>query len=181
MTMAFNPKKSAQEGGTYQGLPPDDYLLAIVDFERVESKNGRPYLKTKTKVISGPAKNKTFRDRLMVPRMDRNGNVHADDGGIAGRFGSQLMACGWEDDIDPASDRALREALIGKPFKARVKRKVSDGWVDNEVERYLTGDKITEDEASAMADWAESFASNAPEAPPEEDDVPPPDDSDIPF
>jgi hypothetical protein len=168
----FDPKK-AKEDGKYTGIPPGEYLVVIRDWERKTSQKGAPYLKPKVQVIAGPAKNKTFRDLLML-------NVY--ESAPAGyRVASLLEAVGHRDEIDLDDDAAMRDAILNRPFKARIKRSFRDEWVDNSIERYVV--ETTDEERALMDDWLANKPEEEPRSAPVDEDVPhrASYDDDIPF
>jgi hypothetical protein len=166
----FDPKKAREEGN--QGIPPADYLLAIKTFERKESKKGKDYLLCKIGVIHGAAKGKTFRDII---------SLDVDNSGTAFRLSLLMEGVGHEEAIDLRSDEDLRKALINRPFKAKVNRKVENGYTNNGIERYLVGQAVTDGEREIMNDWVIDASATDDYDNPGGGDVPPPGDDDIPF
>lgn len=141
--MAFDPKKAREEGNN-QGVPASTYLVAIVWMARKESKKGKPYERIKVEIISGAAKGKTFFDMI---------NLDISNEGAAFRLGLLLGELNGDNPIELEDDAQVRSALMHKPFKAEVNRKLNDGYVNNGIAKILVGDKVTEAEREAMEQW----------------------------
>lgn len=173
----FDPQKAREEGN--QGVPPADYLLAIRSFERKTSKKGSDYLAAQIGIIHGAAKGKKFRDII---------SLDVTNSGTAFRLSMLLENCGHEGEIDLDSDAELRKAILNRPFKANVSRKVENGYTNNGIARYLTGDKVSDAEREIMEQWVIDAAAEAEYdgagghgEPDDYGNVPPPGDDDIPF
>lgn len=176
----FDPKKAKEENAN-RGLPSGPYLLAVSSFDRKTSKAGKEYLNARIVVIAGPAKKRSFFDNISL---DQNNK------GAMFRLSMLAEQCGVEAAFDLDDDAAIRENLVGRPFKAQVSLKHENGYTNNGIERYITGDKVTEKDREAMEQWvidaeAEgewSGSSRSNDGPPDDDDAPHPADSDdIPF
>lgn len=169
----FDPKKAREDGN--QGVPPSDYLLAVLNFERKMSKKDKPYLKCKIGIIAGAAKGKSFRDIISLDTSNE---------GTAFRLALLLESCGHEGEIDLDDDKAIAVAILKKPFKARVNRKHENGYVNNGIERYLVGKDVTDRDREVMTEWAIEKGAEADfegESSYDDSDAPPPGDDDIPF
>ena len=130
----FDPQK-AKEQNKNRGIPAGDYLLAIKSFERKTSKRGKDYLHCRIIVIAGAAAKRSFFDNISLDQTN--------DGAMF-RLSMLSEQCGVEQAFDLDDDRAIRDNLVGRPFKARVSLKHENGYANNGIERYITGDKVTE-------------------------------------
>lgn len=168
----FDPKaqKEKGSGNDNSGIPAGDYLLAMKNFQRKTSKAQKPYLRAKFEAIAGPAKGKGFFDSV---------SLDLENQGAMFRLSLLAEQCGMTEAFDLDDDGELRKALVGKPFKARVSRKVENGYTNNGIERYVVGDKISKAEREMMDTWAleeaerRNFDGDGDQGP---DDVPPPSD-----
>lgn len=181
----FDPKKAREAANEDQGVPAGDYLIAMKSFQRKESKkNKTDYLRCRFIVIAGAASKKSFFD-----------TVSLDTSNSGSMFRLSLLAeqCGVDKPFDLGSDADIRANLVGRPFKARINRKVENGYTNNGIERYLTGDAVTTRDKELMELWllesqeeeefnggggssgGDGFDSNGLP------DAPPPGDDDIPF
>jgi hypothetical protein len=142
----FNPKAAREESREKaSGIPPGPYLLAIrriVDIRR--SNSGNPYAIIWVQVIAGAARGKTFRCILSL-------NTGSD--GAKFRLSILFEQVGWEDSIDLEDQKQLEEALLDRGFKAVVKREFKDGYWNNDIERYVTGDQISDADHQAIEEW----------------------------
>lgn len=175
----FDPQK-AREQNKNQGIPAGDYLLAISSFTRKTSKKGKAYLNARIVVIHGAAKKRSFFDNI---------SLDTDNSGAMFRLGMLAEQAGVEQAFDLDSDEEIRANLVGRPFKARVSRKVEGEYTNNGIERYLGGDKITDGERAIMEQWLIDAAAedewngggSGGDDPYANDGAPPPGDDDIPF
>lgn len=165
----FDPKKAREENKN-QGIPPNAYLLAIKSFERRMSKKDKPYLHCRIVVIAGPAKKRSFFDNI---------SLDLTNSGAMFRLGILAEQCGVEAAFDLENDDAIRENLVGRPFKAQVNRKTENGYVNNGIERYITGDKITDGDRAQMEAWVTEEAEREEWDGQRDGDVPPPGDEDF--
>jgi len=135
----FDPKKKYAS----EGLPPGDYLIALVDYQRKESKEKRkPYLRAKYEVVAGAAAGKTFYATI---------SLDTDNGGAMTRLSLMAECCGVTEAFDLNSDKAFTDAFCDRPFKARVKRTTENGYTNNDIERYLKD--VSSHEQKAMDAW----------------------------
>jgi hypothetical protein len=175
----FDPKKARDENKN-QGIPPNDYLIAIKSFVRKTSKKGKQYLHCRFVVVAGPAKKRSFFDNI---------SLDLENSGAMFRLGILSEQCGVEGPFDLDDDAAIEAALVGRPFKAKVNRTTENGYVNNGIERYLTGNAVTDRDRAAMDEWVTAEAekeewsgSGSSEPDPDYDPTaPPPGDDDIPF
>ena len=144
---SFDP--NAKRENTNQGIPPGDYIVAIRDFDYKESKKGKPYLACKMQVIAGAAKGKKFRDIV---------SLDIENEGTAFRLSLLLQECGVTSAIELDDEKAVREAIVNQPFKVRLSRKHENGYVNNGIERYLTGNAVTDADRAAMEEWVVNLA-----------------------
>lgn len=140
----FDPKaaKEAGSGSDNDGVPAGEYLLALKSFQRKTSQKGKQYLRGRFVVIAGGAAGKGFFDSI---------SLDTDNQGSMFRLSLLAEQCGTTEAFDLDDDGELRAALCGKPFKAKVNRKVENGYTNNGIERYLT--KITDREREIMDAW----------------------------
>lgn len=175
----FDPKKAKEDRPRYEGIPPNEYLIALRSFDRKTSKTGNEYLHCKFAVIHGAARGKTFYDNVSLNQSNK---------GAMYRLSCWAEGCGVEEAFDLDSDEAIRANLVDRPFKARLNRRTENGYVNNGIERYLN-DKVTDADREAMnayvaeraeaAEWGDSGGSA--DGGNFSDDVPPAGDDDIPF
>ena len=185
----FDPKKTADEASKNRdlsklGLPASEFLIAMKDFDLKESQRGKPYIKAEFVVIAGPAKGKKFKDAM---------SLDLDNSGSMARLSMLCNEIGQEETFDLDDESMLRKVLLGKPFKARVNRKIENGYVNNGVERLIVGDKVSAAEREIMESW---IVANAEERSYDsgsggtthagggggyDEDAPPPTDDDLPF
>jgi hypothetical protein len=166
----FSPKAALAEG--QQGIPPSDYLVAIRRIvERKQSQRSKDYLIIQVQVIAGAARDKRFRDTLSLDLTSDGAKV---------RLAILLQECGHTDEIDIDSDEEIESALVDRPFKARVERKVRDGYTDNTIARVLTGAAVSADDRRIMDEWVANAAlEDSFDRGRDDRDVPPPGDDDI--
>lgn len=122
----FDPNK--HKGGGYEALPAGTYLIAMISYERKQSKQGKPYLRAKFAVAAGRAKGKTFYSSVSIDM----GN----DGAMS-RLSLYCQAVGVTEAFDLDSDRAIERALLGKPFGAQVTQEQSGQYVNNDIKRFV--------------------------------------------
>lgn len=173
----FDPQKAKDESKN-RGIPSGDYLLAISSFKRKTSKKGKDYLNARIIVIAGAAKKRSFFDNI---------SLDVENSGAMFRLSMLSEQCGVEKPFDLDSDDELRANLCMRPFKARVSLKHENGYANNGIERYITGDKVTDHDRQLMEEWlvesaAESDWNGGGSGDGGYDDgAPPPGDEDIPF
>lgn len=139
----FDPKNRPQGNNSNDGVPGGDYLLIIKNFQRRTGKaSSKPYLRTCFEVIHGPAKGKTFFDSM---------SIDMDNGGAMARL-SMLAEQVDSGAFDLDSDAEIKQALVRKPFKARVSREVNGQYVNNGISRYLNKE-ITDFDRRVMETW----------------------------
>lgn len=140
----FDPKKPPG-GGTNDnsGVAAGDYLLVIKNLKRAHGKqSGKPYLRTCFQVIHGPAKGKTFFDSL---------SLDMENSGAMFRL-SMLCEQVGSGSFDLDNDNEIRDAIQGKPFKARVSREVSGQYTNNGIARYLNKE-VTDFDRRVIDTW----------------------------
>ena len=175
----FDPAKAKTDNAN-RGIPSGEYLLAIKSFERKTSKAKKPYLHCRIVVIAGAAKKRSFFDNI---------SLDTENSGAMFRLGILAEQCGVEQAFDLEKDADIHAALVGRPFKAKLSLKHENGYANNGIERYVTGDKVTQTERKVMEEWTienaeqEDFDNTGGDRDGHggDDDAPPPDDSDIPF
>ncbi len=172
----FDPQKAREENKN-RGIPAGDYLLAIKKFDRRTSKKNKDYLHCQVIVIAGAGKGRSFFDNI---------SLDTTNSGAMFRLGVLAEQCGVERSFDLDSDDDIKANLCGRPFKARVSLKHENGYANNGIERYITGDKVTDRDRELMEQWlvdsaAESDWNGGSESSDGGEDVPPPTDDDIPF
>lgn len=162
----FDPKK-ARDDHKSEGVPPGPYLLAMTSFKRKESKAQKPYLGARFVIIAGPAKGKSFFDNI---------SLDMSNSGAMFRLGILAEQCGVEAAFDLDDDEVIKQNLVGRPFKAQVSRKNENGYTNNGIERYLTGDKVSDGDRRVMEEWVTARADqdewSGNGGGPPEDDVP---------
>ncbi len=151
----FNPSDSAP-GSDGDGraparvVPPNDYLLAMVGLYRKTAANGRDYLNCRYRVIHGEHEGAEFYSSLGIDVSNHN---------IAGRLGVYCRCIGQEEEFDLDNKGDLMRVFLGKPFKAKVKRREREyqgkTYTDNDVERYIP--EVTDAERSVMNLFAANF------------------------
>lgn len=139
----FDPKK-AKEQSNNRGIPAGEYLLAIASFKRKESKKGKDYLNARIVVIAGAAKKRSFFDNI---------SLDTDNSGAMFRLSMLSEQCGVDAPFDLADDDDIKANLVGRPFKAKVSLKHENGYSNNGIERYITGDKVTDKDRELMEQW----------------------------
>lgn len=140
MSGMFDPKKKYGS----EGLPPGDYLIALVEYERKKSKErNRPYLRCKYEVCAGPAKGKFFYATV---------SIDTDNMGAMSRLSVFASAVGVEESFSLDDDKAFTANFVDIPFKARLTRKTENGYTNNDIERYLL-DEVTAADKKAMDAW----------------------------
>jgi hypothetical protein len=151
--MGINLNKSSS---TNEGLPANEYLIAMKRFDRKISKAGKPYLHGLFMVIAGPAKKRTFWDNMSLDQ---------GSGGAMFRLKSYCLEAGMtESDLDSFeidSDDYLREKLCMRPIKVRLRRTTDNGYVNNSIERILTGDAVSPRDRDAMEKWLVDLAAES--------------------
>jgi hypothetical protein len=150
--MAMFDPKAARNNSSNDGLPPGDYLLAIKEFDIRTSKKGKRYMHCRFVVIAGPAKKRVFFDNV---------SLDLDNSGAMFRLGILAEQCGVESAFDLDDEKALRSAFIMRPFKAQVNRTHENGYTNNGIQRYITGDKVTDNDRRVMQEWVTEQAENA--------------------
>lgn len=171
----FDPNQHKKPADQPQGVPPSDYLLAITYLKRNFAKtDGKPYLRAKFQVIYGPLKGQEFYDSISLDLTNQ---------GAMFRLALLSEQCGVTQAFDLDNDDEIKERLMRRPFKARVKRSVSGQYTNNGIERYITDP--TPQEVHAMQVWhmedEERRASGGGSSGSDSRDAPPPGDDDIPF
>lgn len=178
----FDPRNAPKPDTSNIGVPAGDYLLVMRGFNRKDSAKGNPYLRAGFEVIDGSAKGKKFWDAV---------SLDLSNPGTVSRL-SLLFEATDAGAVELEDDKALREAICNKPFKARVNRKKEGQYINNGIERYLNS-KVTEEERDFMKAWREEweaqremngggggYGSRSDNGLPEEgDEAPPRDDDDF--
>ena len=165
----FDPSKHQKApgggGGDSSDLPAGEYLLAMKWFERRTSKAGGPYLRAKYVVCYGPRSGAEFFSNV---------SIDVSKPGAAGRLGVYCAAVGIDKPFDLADDGALRRAFLGKPFKAKVSVRSSNGYTNHDIERYSP--TVSPAERRVMDNWVldqqESEAMGDAKAQSDDDDIP---------
>lgn len=132
----FDPSTKRGSGDQQYGVPPGDYLIAMINFDRrMNKKQTAYYLRAKFKVIFGPAKGKSWTE-----------NISLDATNDATAFRLQLLfeGVGRNTAIDLDDESELRRALLHRPFKARLRRYTENGYTNNGIERYLVGKDVSD-------------------------------------
>jgi hypothetical protein len=139
----FNPQKPPQ--GDPQGVPAGDYLLAMRSLMRKQSTKPpfADFIKCRIEVIYGPGKGRSFWTTL---------GIDTSNGGMMTRLAMYCEQVGLTESFDLDSDDELKAAFIGKPFKAKVSRKVQGQYTNNDVERYLNKE-VTQADREIMDTW----------------------------
>lgn len=148
----FNPNENAP--GTSGGKWLDTSGLFLVVFvalvERGKSRNGKPFVKLRGEVIVGePSGNegKKWTERIFL-------NEEAWT-----RLGAMTRAMGLDKEFELDDDRELREALLGRPFKAKMKTTTSDrGGVFAEIA--FSEPDTTDEEGLVIDRWIEEHESS---------------------
>lgn len=165
----FDPSKhsktGAASGNDSTDLPAGEYLLAMKWFERRTAKTGGAYLRAKYVVVYGPRSGAEFFSNV---------SIDVSKPGSAGRLGVYCAAIGVDKPFDLADDGAVKRAFLGKPFKAKVSVRSSNGYTNHDVERYLP--QVSSAERRAMDNWVldqqESQAMGDSKAQEDEDEIP---------
>ncbi len=142
----FDPKNppGGGAGNNNDGVPASDYLLIVKNFKRQEGKTSRkPYLRACFEVIHGPAKGRTFFDSL---------SLDMSNSGAMFRL-SMLCEQVQSGAFDLDDDQAIKDAILRKPFKARVSREVNGQYVNNGIARYLNKE-VSDFDRRIMETWA---------------------------
>lgn len=163
----FDPKKAREQGGN-KGIPAGDYLIAIKSSKLQTSKAGNDYRRCTYVVIAGAAKKRTFFD-----------NVFWHTEGAQFRLAIMAEQVGCEESFDPTDDASFARHFHGRPFKARLSRKANGEYVDNGIDRVLTGKDVTDAERQTMQEWVVEQADAAEWSGGDDRDVPPPGDDDL--
>jgi hypothetical protein len=110
MGRKFDPKQhQGDEGNDGRYLTvAGDYLLACIGFSRGQSRNAKPFLKCKFRVIHGPLKDHQFTERVYTNEE------------TWWKLGRWTAAMDYQEPFDLDSDMETREALCFRPFLARV-------------------------------------------------------------
>jgi len=106
----FDPKQHQGDGNNDQKYlsVAGDFLVACVGFSRGQSRNYKPFLKCKFRVIHGPAKDHVFTERIYTNEESY------------WKLGRWTAAMDYEEEFDLDNDKETREALCYRPFLARV-------------------------------------------------------------
>lgn len=139
----FDPKahNKPKEPDGKENVPSGEYLLANVWFKRKTNGKKKPYLRMKTVVIYGPAKDRYFYDYVGID-MDSSGQMY--------RLAVLCEALGAEA-FDLSKDNEVRGALLFKPFKGRVKRERNGQYINCTVERVIP--ELSPEERQACDRW----------------------------
>ena len=139
----FDPTKYEGSNSSRQsGIAAGEYLLSIESIERKQGKNG-PYLRARFEVVYGPRAGAHFWSNIGI-------NV-ASSAGTAARLAILCKCVGQTAPFDLNDDRSIARAIVGKPFKARIKRVENGGYVNNDIERYMP--ELTDEERRAADGW----------------------------
>jgi hypothetical protein len=140
----FDPKNPPSADSS-DGVAPGDYILAMTNFIRkTAAKTGNAYLRARFVVCAGVAKGKSFYAAV---------SLNYTSPGIAARLSMYCEQVGMLEAFDPDDDRELRAVFVGRPFFARVSRKVDGQYVNNDIERFLNKEAQHEKVQAAMALW----------------------------
>lgn len=120
------------------GIPASDYLIAFKALTGKTSKNGNRYLNLRAVVIAGPAQKRSF--FAMVTLTDN----------ALPYLRRMLRAMGSTEMFDTDDDNQCRKAMLMRPFKVNVSRKVEGGYVNNRIEKIL---EPTDGEIQVMTNW----------------------------
>lgn len=151
----FNPSDNAGGSGSdgrtpATDVPPNDYLLAMVGLFRKTSKAGNEYLNCRFRVIHGEHEGSEFYGAIGIDLANQN---------VANRLGVYCRCIGQTEEFDVDDKGDLMRVFIGKPFKAKVKRRSREyegkTYVDNDVERYILD--VSDEERSAMRLFEQNF------------------------
>lgn len=143
----FNPKEAPKPDTSNIGVPANDYLIVIKGFKRKQGqKSGADYIRCGFEVIDGVCKGQKFWDAV---------SLDLNNAGTVARL-SLLFEATEAGAVELEDDKALREAICNKPFKARVSRSKQGQYVNNGIERYLNS-KVTETERDTMKAWREDW------------------------
>lgn len=142
----FDPSKHGNGSGDRRddggGIPAGEYLLAMRWFERRTAKSGAAYLRAKYEVIHGPRSGQTF---------FANVSLDVSKAGVAGRLSVYCAAIGQDRPFDLNSDEAVKRAFLGKPFKAKVSVRESNGYTNTDLERCFA--QVSPAERRTMDAW----------------------------
>ena len=148
-----------------------EYLFVATRVKRGRAnKSNKPYLLMTYKVISGQHRGKRAMERVYV-------NDEAQ-----WKLGAMCQAMDYKEAFDLDDDRELREALLNRPFKARVSINRKGDATYPEL-FFIFKTNVEED--AVMNEWMAEFEASGGDKGGggfDEDDGPPPhDDGDIPF
>ncbi len=137
----FDPKAPVADGP--EGIPSFEGLIALMWFERKKAKSsGNDYARCKYEVIDGAKPGATF-----------YANQSLDLGVAAGRLSVWCAAVGQTEAFDIGSDKEVAGAFLRKPFKAQVERKQNGQYINHDIKRMTTADKLTPAERKVMEGW----------------------------
>lgn len=152
----FNPGGDYKDGETGP-LRSANYMIALTWFERKMAKSGSDYLRCKFSVCAGPRAKHSFFSMLSLdltkPRVCRTLQLICESIGQTEAFEVGLQSEGTQDE----GDANIRQILVGKPFKARVKYTQNGQYENNDIDYILERSKWTPDEEFESAQWAREW------------------------
>lgn len=180
----FDPGANAPDGsgGRWLGIAGAFLAVFVKMLGRGKTRSGKPFVRFRGEIIGGQPEGqegKLWNERVFI-------NEEAWK-----RLGALCKAMGSTERFNLQDDRQVRQAMLGRPFKAKFKcRQGSDG--NDYAEIAFSEHELTEEESTAIDLWIEEatasgFYDRMHEAgdwdDPQrgDDEAPPPTDDDIPF
>ena len=156
--------KKAKEGGGFDLLPDGVYIAKVIESEAKTSNNGKPQIKARFEIVSGP--------HAGFKGLWNNFTLTVDNETALRIFYSQLSALGITSEfleslatVDPdTAFKHIAGALVGKV--ASIKVKIDHEWNNNKIDRINKAPADFVAEAAAPGSSTPFQAPAAPAAPP---------------
>jgi len=146
--MKFDPTQHEGSGGGGGGRleVAGEYLLTLTKLSREKTNSGKPYALVRARVITGSQKGRSYMERIYL-------NDEA-----LWRLAQICKAVGHTSPFELGSDKELGDAILHKPFKARIRVKQEGDKKYAEMDFIFF--KVTEVEQELMDAWVAERAAH---------------------